>query len=205
MINSELGEIPKGWEVRKLSDMGTFKNGINYTREESGSQEFYIVNVRNIANNKFILKEDLDKIKLDFTKFNEYLLKQNDIVIARSASPGESSLVLGSTDRILHSGFSIRYRLNNPDYKLYLYLILQNSKKILSRISIGTVLKSLNQAALRNIMFVLPPHNILVKFNSVNFIDKIECNSLEFKSLLYIRDSLLPKLMSGKIRVPLEE
>ena len=114
MVDSELGEIPNGWEVKKITEIGRLKNGINYTRDEKGDEEFYIVNVRDISKSKFIIKDDLNVIKFDSTKCKDYLLNQNDIIIARSASPGESSLILGNIDNVIHSGFSIRYRLSNP-------------------------------------------------------------------------------------------
>ena len=205
MVDSELGEIPEGWEVKKIFEVGTLKNGINYTREERGEKEIYIVNVRDVANNKFIIKDDLAVIKLNPNKYEEYLLNQNDIVIARSASPGESSLILGDIDNVIHSGFTIRYRLDNSYLKLYMYMILQNSKNILSRYSVGTALKSVNQATIGNIQFIMPTIDILIKFNSNYIFNKIGSNLLESKALFTIRDFLLPKLMSGKIRVPLED
>ena len=119
MVDSELGEIPNGWEVKKITEIGRLKNGINYTRDEKGDEEFYIVNVRDISKSKFIIKDDLNVIKFDSTKCKDYLLNQNDIIIARSASPGESSLILGNIDNVIHSGFSIRYRLSNPNFKWY--------------------------------------------------------------------------------------
>src|SRR3989338_9535557 len=137
MVESELGEIPKGWRVGKLGEIGTFKNGINYLRNEQGDTEFFIANVRDIANNKLLIKEGLDKIKIVFKKAREYLLNQKDILIARSASPGDVSLVLGDLQNVIYSGFSIRYRLNNPKNYLYLFLILQELRDSLSNYSIG--------------------------------------------------------------------
>ena len=205
MVDSELGEIPNGWEVKKITEIGRLKNGINYTRDEKGDEEFYIVNVRDISKSKFIIKDDLNVIKFDSTKCKDYLLNQNDIIIARSASPGESSLILGNIDNVIHSGFSIRYRLSNPNFKWYVYLLLQHSKNILFRYSIGTALKSLNQTAVGNMSIIMPSVDVLRKFNSIDIINKIMSNLLESKALLNIRDLLLPKLIMGKIRVPLEE
>ena len=205
MVDSELGKIPKGWEVKTLTDVGSLKNGINYTRNEEWNTEFFIVNVRNIVNQKFILRSDLDKIKLNSTKFEDYQIKQNDIVIARSGSPGESSFILENTDNILYSGFSIRYRLNNPDNSFYMFFLLQNYKHKLLMVSIGTVIRSINQNSLRSISFVMPSDSIIRKFTSISIISRLKYNLLESKTLSNIRDSLLPKLMTGKIRVPLED
>jgi len=207
VYNKELGkEIPKGRRVGKLGELGIFKNGVNYLRDEIGDTEFFIVNVRDIANNKFLLRSFLDKIKLDYNKAKEYLLIEKDIIIARSACPGEVSLIFDSSNNVIYSGFSIRYRLNNPENWLYMFLILQNLKNSLSRFSIGTTLTSVNQETLKNMVCIIPETNILKSFNSlVDYLyKKIKENLLESQTLSAIRDSLLPKLMSGKIRVPVE-
>ena len=206
MVESELGEIPKGWRVGKLGEIGTFKNGINYLRNEQGDTEFFIANVRDIANNKLLLKEGLDKIKIVFKKAREYLLNQKDILIARSASPGDVSLVLGDLQNVIYSGFSIRYRLNNPKNYLYLFLILQELRDSLSNYSIGTTLQSVNQETLKNMMFCVPADAVLEKFNIIieQILERTYGNMIQNSSLSQIRDSLLPKLMSGKIRVPVE-
>ena len=203
--NGELGkEIPKGWRVGKLGDCGTFKNGINYLRNETGDTDFFIVNVRDIANNKLLLKESLDKINIDFKKAKEYLLNDKDILIARSASPGEVSLVLGNLNKVIYSGFSIRYRLNTPNDYLYLFLVMQRLKENLLNYSIGTTLQSVNQETLKKMKFILPSDKILKEFNKIieHILEKTQINLIQNSALSQLRDLLLPKLMSGKIRVP---
>jgi len=209
MVKSELGEIPKGWKVEKLGDYGMFKNGINYLRGETGDTDFFIANVRDIANNKLLLKNSLDNISLNMKKARDYLLKDKDILIARSASPGEVcevSLVLGDLDKVIYSGFSIRYRLNNPNNYLYLFLIMQRLKENLSNFAVGTTLQSVNQDTLKNMKFILPENRVLEKFNRIieQILERVYGNLIQNNNLSQMRDSLLPRLMSGKIRVPVE-
>jgi len=203
MVESELREIPPGWQVRSLGESGTFKNGINYLRDEIGDTDFFIANVRDIANNKLLLKGSLDKIKINLSKAKEYLLQEKDILIARSASPGEISLVLGDLEKVIYSGFSIRYRLNNPNNYLYIFHIMQGLKRNLQNYSIGTTLQSVNQETLKNMKFILPSDETLKEFNRISkqILDKALNNLLQNRELSQIRDSLLPRLMSGKIRV----
>jgi type I restriction enzyme S subunit len=203
MIESELGKIPKGWTISRLGDSGTFKNGINYLRDEAGDTDFFIANVRDIANNKLLLKESLDKIKINLSKAKEYLLQEKDILIARSASPGEISLVLGDLEKVIYSGFSIRYRLNDPNNYLYIFHIMQGLKRNLQNYSIGTTLQSVNQETLKNMKFILPSDETLKEFNKISkhILDKTLNNLLQNRELLQIRDSLLPRLISGRIRV----
>ncbi len=203
MVESELGEIPKGWTISKLGDNGIFKNGINYLRDETGDTDFFIANVRDIANNKLLLKESLDKIQINLNKAKDYLLQEKDILIARSASPGEISLVLGNLEKVIYSGFSIRYRLNDPNNYLYIFHIMQGLKRNLQNYSIGTTLQSVNQETLKNMKLILPSDEILKEFNKLSkqLLDKTLNNLLQNRELSQIRDSLLPRLMSGKIRV----
>ncbi len=208
VYNEELGkEIPKGWRVGRLGEVGSFKNGVNYLRNEKGDTEFYIVNVRDISNNKFLYKESLDKICMDYIKAKEYLLHEKDIIIARSACPGEVSIVLSNLNDVIYSGFSIRYRVNNPENWLYIFLVLQELKKSLFLFSVGTTLTSVNQETLKNMNFIMPPQEILEKFNLIinSLFDKIKNNLYESLTLSQIRDLLLSKLMTGKIRVPVHK
>lgn len=207
VYSEELGKyIPMGWKISKLEDYGTFKNGINYLRRETGDTDFFIANVRDIANNKLLLKCSLDNVKLNMKKAQDYLLKDKDILIARSASPGEVSLVLGNLDKVIYSGFSIRYRLNNPNNYLYIFLILQGLKASLSNFAVGTTLQSVNQETLKNMKFILPSDKILHEFSEVVGLIFIRTynNLIQSQNLSQIKDSLLPRLMSGKIRVPVE-
>lgn len=203
MIGSELGEIPQKWSISKLGDIGAFKNGINYLRDEIGDTDFFIANVRDIANNKLLLRESLDKISINLSKAKEYLLQDKDILIARSASPGEISLVLGNLEKVIYSGFSIRYRLNNPDNYLYIFHVMQGLKKNLQNYSIGTTLQSVNQETLKNMKFILPSDEILKEFNKISkqILDNTLNSLLQNRELSQIRDSLLPRLMNGALRV----
>lgn len=203
MVDSELGKIPEGWTVSNLGDGGTFKNGINYLRDETGDTDFFIANVRDIANNKLLLKESLDKIQINLSKAKEYLLQEKDILIARSASPGEISLVLGDLEKVIYSGFSIRYRLSNPNNYLFIFHIMQGLKTNLQNYSIGTTLQSVNQETLKNMKFILPSDETLKEFNKISkqMLNKTLSNLQQNRELSQIRDSLLPRLMSGKIRV----
>ena len=207
MVDSELGKIPKGWKISCLGAEGTLKNGVNYLREDRGDTELYIINVRNIANSRLLLKYNLDRINIDYDKAKNYFLKENDIIIARSGIPGEASLVVGNLEDVIYSGFSIRYRLNIPTNRYYVFSSLQRLKKHLSNYSIGTSLESINQETLKNMKFIIPSHNLLERFNriSLKILERIYNNIIENYSLINIRDLLLPKLMTGKIRVPLED
>jgi type I restriction enzyme S subunit len=69
----------------------------------------------------------------------------------------------------------------------------------------GTVFGSINKTALAELKIVVPPHDILrVAETILSSLDKqIESNSLQINTLAQMRDALLPRLISGQVRVPL--
>ena len=59
-------EIPEGWEISNLDNIGNFKNGINYSKEDIGNNKYKIVNVRNISSSSiFIDNNELDEMDFD--------------------------------------------------------------------------------------------------------------------------------------------
>lgn len=207
MVESELGMIPKGWKVQTLDGIGELKNGVNYSRDENGDTEYRIVNVRNLVNTDFISANDLDKIKMDSLKAEQYQLEIGDLLLVRSASPGELGIVLKAENALIYSGFIIRFRLNNKRLLYHIYYSLKGLKKYLNQYSNGTTLKNINQQILKNINVTVPDQEILNKFNSIinPIINQITNLNNEIEKCKIIRDTLLPKLMSGEIRVPVEE
>ena len=201
MVESELGPIPKGWSVTHLGDEGEFKNGVNYSRDESGDHTYSIVNVRNIVGNRYVLKADLDKIAFDAKKAASYKLSTQDIIIARSASPGEAAILFELSDDTIFSGFTIRYRVNVNEHLLFLFLLIQSIKEKLTDLANGTTLKSINQASLKNVQMVLPDEKTLGDFSTIvsPIFENIFRNQLESRLLCTTRDLLLPHLMNNSL------
>ena len=82
-----------------------------------------------------------------------------------------------------------------------LYLLL--SKTNIQSIVTGAVQAKVNQSNLKSIEIIIPPAEVMEKFNKLikPFFDTIRSNNDEIKELQKLRDTLLPKLMSGEIDV----
>ena len=191
------------WKKGKLGDFGEFKNGINYSRNENGDSEYSILNVRDIVESKYINVNNLEKVRIDKRKATPYLLKKGDIVIVRSASPGESLIVLEEVVSLIYSGFSIRLRCYDKVYSAFLFHFLQSYKKEMDIFSDGTTLKNINQEILNSIELINPAKDCVELFNDrvVDIDNKILLNQMQIHILIRLRDALLPKLMSGEVRV----
>ena len=67
----------------------------------------------------------------------------------------------------------------------------------------GTVFQEISKGVFRTISIILPPENLLHEFDVQvdNIFKKIKSNQLQIQKLEQLRDTLLPKLMSGEVRV----
>jgi len=201
--NMFVEEADPRWKKGKLGDYGEFKNGINYSRNENGDTEYSILNVRDIIESKYANVSNFEKVSINSRKATPYLLEKGDIVIVRSASPGESLIVLEEIDNLIYSGFSIRLRCYDRRHSLFLFQFLQSFKKEMDAFSDGTTLRNINQGILNSIELLSPSEDTVKEFNDrVGIIyNKILLNQVQTHTLYRLRDTLIPKLMSGEVKV----
>jgi type I restriction enzyme S subunit len=153
----------KVWIDKPLGDLATFRNGINYTKDSKG-ERIKIVGVRNFQKNFSAPLDDLDEVTIDGKLSELDSLKQHDILAVRSNGNieliGRSLLVGEVTDKISHSGFTIRIRLTSaevlPDYLCH-FMKSAGSRKRLTEGGTGTNIKSLNQGMLSALTIPFPP------------------------------------------------
>jgi type I restriction enzyme S subunit len=215
VYSEELGkEIPKGWEVKRLYELCKILRGLNFKSNEVIFEyvKGYIPVLRtnNIKGGFEIDFSDLMFVKED--KINpEKLLKENDILL--SASNGNPELVgnfavfLNTfTDLAFSFGaFIYLIRVNNHEMFPYVYLSLSDNsfrEYVASAIS-GTNINNLNLSDLKNFPVLIPPSHILQSFHSLvePLFQKIILNQKQIMTLRKIRDTLLPLLVFGKLRV----
>jgi type I restriction enzyme S subunit len=85
----------------------------------------------------------------------------------------------------------------------YLLHTLKNKVELIENLASGSTYLEINKSSFRSISVIIPPSSLIEKFdNFVKLIyDKIYLYESESQNLSLIRDELLPKLMSGKIRL----
>lgn len=91
----------------------------------------------------------------------------------------------------------------NARSNYYMYYWLKNNMKTVIGSANGSTFLEISKSNFRQIKMLIPNDEILLKFDSLvkNLVNQIIANEKEIETLSQIRDSLLPKLMSGKIRV----
>jgi type I restriction enzyme S subunit len=206
VYNAELKrEIPEGWAVKKLGDLGDFKNGVNYDPSNPGEIACPIINVRNISASSFFIKnEDLDIIYLRESDVRKYSVNAGSIIIARSGIPGATRMISDIAENTLYCGFAIHYSLNNLGFKIPVFFFLKSLEEHIQSGSGGTILKNVNQGTLNALKIVLPKEDSTVsKFNNLiePIFGKITNVQRQNQHLTALRDWLLPMLMNGQVTV----
>jgi type I restriction enzyme S subunit len=198
-------DVPEGWEVKLLGDIGNFKNGVNYDPSNPGEIACPIINVRNISASSYFLKnEDLDIIYLREADVRKYSVHEGSIIIARSGIPGATRLISDFEENTLYCGFAIHYELIDLNKKLPIFFYLKSIEEQIQSGSGGTILKNVNQATLNALKFSLPVNeNIIIQFNDLiqPIFSKINLIQKENQKLSQLRDWLLPMLMNGQVKV----
>jgi type I restriction enzyme S subunit len=199
VYNEELEkEIPKGWEISNVNKefnlvMGQSPPGSSYNETGEGVVFFQ---GRTDFGHRF------PSIRMFCTEPTRFA-KKGDTLISVRAPVGDANLAL--QDCCIGRGLAaIRHK---SDYSSYTYYLMMTLKPTFDHFEAqGTVFGSLSKADFEKIKVLAPSKEIINRFqNTVGSIDKkIEDNTLQTLTLSSIRDSLLPKLMSGRIRVPVK-
>ncbi len=184
MVDSELGKIPERWKLGVLRDLAEVNSG----------------------------KRPSDKSNIRTEEFSVELLGASSVMgYVKEALYTESIIVIG---RVGTHG--IVQRINRPSWpsdntlvirSRYYEYVFQCLKRIdYDSLNIGSTQPLITQTQIKNQEILIPEKRISAAFESLLSIlyNEVEFNSDEITNLSSIRDSLLPKLMSGQIRVPVE-
>ena len=203
--NEELKrEIPEGWEVSQLKDICFLRNGINYDKNEVGDADFKIANVRNIKASTFLMDlNDFYVIHLKKEKAKQYSLKPEDIVIARSGTPGAIRLVQNPKNDTIFCGFIICCTPKVAKYRNYMAYTLKLFEGTSATKTGGSILQNVSQDTLNSLILCIPPDELIEKFNIMitSILEEIQNTINESRELTSLRDFLLPMLMNGQVKV----
>ena len=195
-VDSELGMIPEGWKVGTLADIAEITmgqspagNSLNENREGmifyQGSSDFGF---------------RFPSIRV-FTTEPKRLAVANSVLFSVRAPVGDINVA--KEECCIGRGVaSIKSKYGHDSYLFYTMKSLH--KLFDSFDGEGTVFGSINKKTLSAIQILLPSDGIVEQFNNIasSFDDRIRSLSDENSRLSTLRDTLLPRLMSGEIEVP---
>lgn len=202
-VDSELGMIPEGWKVGTLGEFCKCLLGGTPSRskEEYWNGEVNWINSGEI--NKFRILEASEKItELGLAKSATKLLPKKTTVLAiTGATLGQVSLLEIDTC----ANQSVIGVLENTEVPYeYIYPFIKDRIEMLIQHQTGGAQQHINKDNVESLIFLLPAINVLEDYISLvsPMYKRIESQCFENFYLSTLRDTLLPRLMSGEIEVP---
>lgn len=208
MVESELGMIPKGWEVVTIEELSSFiARGVTPKYEEYSS-----IKVLNQKVNRGALleKQYLKYLREDIKVPNEKYACKWDILLNSlgQGTLGRVHLYKENTNDVVVDQHISILRMSNKELAIYIYNLLsgrQYQSYMDGLVSGSTGMQMLNISKIRAIKIIKPTQSDIKHIEKiVNIYEKIQKNISENEVIANIRNILLPKLMSGEIRVPIK-
>ncbi|MGL4450145.1 MAG: restriction endonuclease subunit S [Sarcina sp.] len=205
MVESELGMIPKGWKVGCVNSFGSVVTGKTPSTksEENFGEKYNFITPKDVSNEIFIINSERNLSEIGAEKVKKNIIPPKSIGVTCIGSN------LGKV--YINSNYAFTNQQINSlildDWKRYpyMFIVLSNMKNEFMNIASGSAVPIINKTTFSNIKVVVPNKNELNEFGTRVglWFDKIDNNFRENQKLEKLRDTLLPKLMSGEIRVPL--
>ena len=202
-------EAKEDWKIKRLEEILTVSSSkrIFYKEYVDSGIPFYrskeVIELSNggtTSTELFISEERFNEID---SKFGSP--KKGDILLTSVGTLGVSYRVR-KNDKFYFKDGNLTWFSNFgkfPSSIIFCWLNSSYGKEAINNISIGSTQSALTISGLRQIEIVIPPEEIIQKLNSEleGFYKKIEFNQKQIRTLEKMRDTLLPKLMSGGIKL----
>jgi len=221
-IDSELGRIPKGWEVKRLDELASFSNGYAFKSNDLLKQEeedcLHVFKMGHIQKGGGLKAEGTKSWikKSNCRGLDKYVLKEGDILMSMTDMK-DNMTILGHTALMNENGKYIvnqrvgLLRVKNHISVGYPFLyILTNSVDYIDRLrsqANSGVQVNLSTDAIKSSKALVASPIINSKFHEslLPMFMQINQNAIENQTLTALRDTLLPKLISGEVRVKAAE
>ena len=203
-VDSELGPIPQGWKVGKLGDLGEIVGGSTPSKSKP---EYYTTH--GIA---WLTPKDLSTSKAKFTSRGEIditdegynststkLMPRGSVLFSSRAPIGY--LTIAKNEICTNQGF--KSLVPNGAGTGFIYYTLRHLTPQIENRATGSTFKEASATLMRSVETIVPPTSILNKFEELlrPILQFQEKKEEENQRLAALRDTLLPKLMSGEIKL----
>jgi len=188
MVDSELGEIPKGWRVGKLGDIVNIKQG-KYVKADkiadatTDNQKHPIYGGNGIRG-----------------YIDSYMYKTPQVVLTCRGN-GCGLILLAEKESTITNSCMAFEDMNSKLSAAFLYFL--TTRINFESVTSGSAQPQITVTNLYGLEIVVPEESVLKRFDKFiePLLDKVRNNTAHIQELSKTRDTLLPKLMSGKVRV----
>src|ERR1039458_5279088 len=203
--DSELGDIPSGWGVRSVYDCATFVNGLAF-RTGSFSQGKLGLPVIKIGELKGGITS---QTKFTCDEFEaKYRVRSGDVLFSWSGNPDTSidTFLWTDVDGWLNQHI-FKLQFHTPNQKVFVYYLLRSLKPVFIEIARNkqtTGLGHVTTEDMKRLRISWPSQDVLCAFDRMvaPLFNRVHSNSKLSRKLADLRATLLPKLISGDLRIP---
>ena len=205
LVESELGEVPKGWEVSTVGEQVQAVGGGTPSTKNADFWDngiHYWTTPKDLSNltDKILLNTERKLTDTGLKKISSGLLPKNTVLMSSRAPVGY--LALAKIEVAINQGYIAI--LPNTKYSAE-YLIQwceANMAEIKGRAS-GTTFLEISKKNFREINFICSDEKVVTVYTKTakTLYDEISLKAEENQSLINLRDTLLPKLLSGELEV----
>ncbi len=210
--NEQLGWIPKGWEVNDIDKVSSaIIDHRGKTPKKLGGDwslsGFPAISAKNIKSGRLVREDTIRYVDTDmYNKWMKTPLQQGDIAMTSEAPLGELYYFADDSNYLLSQRlYGIRADKEKCSTSfLYYWLQSDFARADLDGRATGTTVVGIRQSELRKVLVLTPSIKVLNIFDSIagSYLLKMEKNEKSNSQLTKLRDTLLPKLISGELQIP---
>ena len=203
-VESELGMIPKGWRVGTLDEIGDVIGG---STPSKAKPEYYTDNGiawltpkdLSISNAKFTSNGEIDITPEGYNSCSTKLMPKGSVLFSSRAPIGY--ITIAKNEICTNQGFKSVV----PGYAgtAFIYCYLKYATPDIENMATGSTFKEASGSLMKSLQVVMAPKEVLDSFEEClkPIFAEQECLEDESRRLAELRDTLLPRLMSGELKV----
>ena len=212
LVESELGEVPEGWAQESLSEHFEAVKGVSYKGSGLGDNGVPLHNLNSVDKRGGYRCEGIKFYSGDYA--DRHVVHPGDVIVANTDLGRERLLIgyaaivpklFGDSGIVSHHLYRVQIRPSGQLSTAFLYGLLNSSQMhdVVAGYANGTTVTMLPIDALQTPTVVVPPRALLEAFDALVLLleHRREQTVTESQTLGAVRDTLLPKLVSGELRM----
>ena len=205
LVESELGEVPKGWVVSIVGEqVQTVGGGTPSTKNadfwDNGIHHWTTPKDLSNLTDKILLNTERKITDIGLKKISSGLLPKNTVLMSSRAPVGY--LALAKIEVAINQGYIAILPNTKYSAEYLIHWCKANMTEIKGRAS-GTTFLEISKKNFREINFICSDEKVVTVYTKTakTLYDEISLKAEENQSLINLRDTLLPKLLSGELEV----
>lgn len=202
-----LGDVPKDWQVVKLGDIADVLNGFAFKSKDYLSSGIFVLRTKNFSDNGYAerLNDDVFLSSEFLTSHKGYLCEEFDFFLVMvGASIGKVSTLFSTCLPALRNQNMWCFRPKKDfSSRFYINKAVTRIIQLNSQIASGSARDFFRKEDFKKFYIIKPSVSVLESFEKQvsSFYRRISLNHREINNLICLRDTLLPRLISGKLRI----